>query len=57
MSTRRRCDVTLLEPALLYPWVASGLKLVVVFEMIGILAESNILPFFLTEYEDFILFR
>ena len=51
-STRRRCDVTSLEPAHLYSWVASqggergGGKPVVVFEMIGILKESNIPPFF-----------
>ena len=48
MSTRRRCDVTLLETA--HPWVSmgcfSGLKLVVVFELIGILMESNVPSFF-----------
>ena len=47
MSTRRRCDVTLLETAHLYPWVASwGLQLIVIFELLGILTESNIPPFF-----------
>ena len=43
MSTRRSCDVISLEPAHLYPWVASH---GVVFELIGILTESNVLSFF-----------
>ena len=47
MSMRRCCDVTLLELSHMYPWVASlWLKLVVVFELIGILLESNVRSFF-----------
>ena len=47
MSTRRRCDVTSLEPAHLYSiGCFSGLKLVVVFELIGIFNGNNVRSFF-----------
>ena len=36
MSMRRGCDVNLLEQAHLYPWVASGFKLIVMFVLIVI---------------------
>ena len=46
MSTKRCCDLTLLEQAHLYPGLILGLKFVVVFELIGIFKESNVLSFF-----------